>query len=68
MGIALRSFVRRDDGSWMCIEATELHLPSGRIQVTAGTRFIRGRRFMGVDLAELLDLEQARFTGSRASS
>ena len=53
----LRYFVRHNDGSWVCVGATELHLPSGRIQVTVGARFERGRRFMGVDLAEYLEAQ-----------
>jgi hypothetical protein len=29
--------------------------PKGRIQVTPGSTFTRGTRFMGIDLAEWLD-------------
>jgi hypothetical protein len=50
-----RSFVREKDGAWLCTEPAELELPSGRIQVAVGTRFIRGTRYMGIDLARLLD-------------
>lgn len=50
-----QDFVRDKDGAWVCVAATELILPSGRIQVTVGTRFTPGTRFMGVDLARLLD-------------
>lgn len=50
-----RKFVRERDGVWMCVEAAELTLPAGRIQVAVGTRFTRGTRFMGVDVALLLD-------------
>lgn len=47
---------RRDSAySWSCLEPAELTLPSGRIQVTPGSRFVRGTKFMGVDLAELLE-------------
>ena len=48
-------FVREQDGVWTCIEAAELSTPAGRIQVTVGTRFTRGTRFMGVDIALLLE-------------
>jgi hypothetical protein len=48
-------FVRDLDGTWLCIEAAELELPSGRIQVAVGTRFTPGTRFMGVDIARLLE-------------
>jgi hypothetical protein len=30
-------------------------LPSGRVQVTPGSVFVRGTSFMNVDLAKLLD-------------
>ena len=48
-------FAREPDGGWRCIEAAELALGSGRIQVAAGTRFTRGTRYMGVDVAVLLE-------------
>ena len=51
-----RFFVRNDDGSWTCIEATTVVHPRGRIQVTEGSRFYPGTNFMGVDLASWLDL------------
>lgn len=50
-----RRFAREKDGAWRCIEPAELTLPSGRIQVAPGSRFTRGTRYMGVDLAKLLD-------------
>jgi hypothetical protein len=53
----VRKFVREPDGSWLCVEAAELPLPTGRIQVTIGTRLVTGRPFMGVDLAHLLESE-----------
>jgi hypothetical protein len=49
------SFVREQDGAWLCIKPAELQLPSGRIQIAVGTRFTPGRRFMGVDVARLLE-------------
>ena len=50
-----KSFVRDEDGAWLCIEPATLDLPTGRIQVAVGTRFTAGTRFMGVDLARLLE-------------
>jgi hypothetical protein len=50
-----RRFVREHNGAWLCVEAAELTLPSGRIQVAIGTRFTTGTRFMGVDVARLLE-------------
>lgn len=58
----IKNFVREPDGSWVCVSAAETQLDGGRVQVAPGTRFTRGTRFMGVDLAELLEaqLERAR--------
>jgi hypothetical protein len=56
----IKSFVRESDGAWRCLEPAETTLPGGRIQVTPGSRFVRGTRFMGVDLAELLDEQSSR--------
>ena len=50
-----QSFAREQDGAWLCIAPAELDLPSGRIQVAVGTRFIRGTRYMGIDVAKLLE-------------
>jgi hypothetical protein len=50
-----RSFAREKDGAWLCTEPAELDLPSGRIQVAVGTRFTRGARYMGIDVARLLE-------------
>ena len=54
-----QDFVKEHDGAWVCVKATELALPSGRIQVAAGTRFTPGTRFMGVDVARLLEEGEA---------
>ena len=55
-----RHFVREKLGTWICVEAAELNLPAGRMQVAVGTRFIRGTQFRGVDLAELLEEHYGR--------
>jgi hypothetical protein len=57
----IQRFVREGEGVWLCVSAAELQLPGGRIQVAVGTRFTRGTRYMGVDLAQLLD-DQYRTT------
>ena len=54
----IKHFVRESDGAWTCVAPVELDGPTGRIQVTPGSRFTRGTSFMGVDLARWLD-EQA---------
>jgi hypothetical protein len=51
----VEGFVREQDGTWCCIQAAELDLPGGRVQVAVGTRFAPGNRFVGVDLARLLE-------------
>ena len=51
----IKYFEREKRGLWACVEKTELALPQGRIQVTAGTRFMLGSKFMGVELAKLLE-------------
>ncbi len=59
----IKSFRRDDAGTWVCIKPAEVTLPQGRIQVTPGTRFTRGTRFMNIEIAALLDAEdQARDT------
>jgi hypothetical protein len=54
-----RHFCRNHDGSWTCMSAGEFSGPTGRIQVTPGSRFYRGTIFMGFDLAAWLDAELA---------
>lgn len=60
MGDFIDNFVREADGSWICIKPAETLLAGGRIQVAPGSRFTKGTRFMGVDLAELLEAEYGR--------
>jgi hypothetical protein len=51
----IKHFRRDAFGAWLCIEPATLDLPTGRIQVTPGSKFTRGTTFMNVDLAELLE-------------
>lgn len=51
----IRHFRRDPLGVWICVSDAELQLPEGRIQVTLGSRFAPGTRFMNVDLAALLE-------------
>ena len=53
----MQHFIRDGLGRWTCVEPTTIELPTGRIEVAPGTRLVRGTKFMGVDLAELLDKE-----------
>lgn len=56
----IKHFRREGDGAWICIEPAELNLPQGRVQVTPGSRFTRGTKFMNVELAALLDEQYAK--------
>ena len=60
----IKRFVREAEGVWLCKAPAEVDLPGGRVQVAVGTRFTRGTRYMGIDLAQLLD-EQYRRTGQK---
>jgi hypothetical protein len=51
----IKHFIREGRGVWVCVEPGTLELPSGRIQVTAGSCFIRGTIVMGIEIAELLE-------------
>lgn len=53
----IKHFVRERGGRWVCVEPATLDLPQGRVQVVAGTVFMRGTRFMNIDIAEMLDRE-----------
>jgi hypothetical protein len=53
----IKHFVRDKYGAWHCISPADIDLPKGRVQVTPGTVFTRGTKFMNVDLAELLEAE-----------
>ena len=51
-------FRRNRDGSWTCIAHATLQTPKGRIQVTEGSRFYPGTRFMGLDMAKWLESQR----------
>jgi hypothetical protein len=53
-----KAFVRNYDGSWTCVAPATLdNNLTRRVQVALGTRFVRGQKFMNIDLAGLLDEE-----------
>ena len=56
----IKHFRREGSGDWVCVQAATLELPQGRVQVTPGSRFKIGTRFMNVDLADMLDNEYRR--------
>ena len=51
----LKHFQRYPNGCWECVQHADFNGPNGRIEVTAGSRFMPGTKFMGVDLAEWLE-------------
>jgi hypothetical protein len=55
-----KCFVRDQSGAWRCIAPADLQTPQGRIQVAPGSVFTRGVDFMNVDVAALLDEQQAK--------
>ncbi len=55
MTATYKGFRRNPDGSWTCVAESTIEGPNGRMPVTPGMTFARGLKFMGVDLAALLD-------------
>ena len=55
----IKCFIRDPSGGWRCVKAADIQLPTGRVQVIAGSVFTRSTRFMNVDLAALLDEQEA---------
>ena len=55
----IKCFRRDPAGRWICIQACEVELAGGRIQVAAGTVFTQGTLFMDVDIADLLEQQYA---------
>ena len=56
----IKHFRRESGGVWVCVSPVTLDLAQGRVQVTPGTRFTVGTKFMNVDLARMLDEEYSR--------
>ena len=51
----LRSFERRPDGSWVCLEPAVIVAPSGPMSVEPGQTFAYGKPHGGLDIAEYLE-------------
>ena len=58
-----RHFVRIDTGQWVCVRPADFQGPNGRVQVTIGSTFTRGKSFMGVDLVQWLEGQYAKDEG-----
>jgi hypothetical protein len=61
----IKKFAREAAGVWVCVAAASIELAEGRVQVSPGSRFTVGTRFMNVDLARMLDEEYSRTNGPR---
>jgi hypothetical protein len=61
----IKQFRREGGGTWVCVAPATLDLPRGRIQVTPGSRFTIGTKYMNIDVARLLDEEYSRANGPR---
>jgi hypothetical protein len=59
----IKHFRRDPFGGWMCVKDAELEVPTGRIQVTTGSCFTIGMKFMNVDVAQMLEVEHWRQQG-----
>lgn len=59
----IKHFRRLGQGVWVCVEPVDLELPQGRIQVTPGSQFTIGTKFMNVELAQLLDDQYENASG-----
>jgi hypothetical protein len=57
----IKCFARDPTGAWRCITPADVQTPQGRIQVTPGSVFTPGTRFMNVDLVALLEEQHAKF-------
>jgi len=60
----VKYFVRVAPGTWTSLCDGEFTGPNGRIQITGGSTFRRGTKFMGVDLAAVLDAASDRKANS----
>lgn len=61
----IKHFVRTPAGEWVCVSPAELHTPQGRVQVASGTRIRPGMMFMGLEIARMLDEQEARDRAKR---
>lgn len=61
----IKCFRREGAGVWVCIEPADLTLPQGRVQVTPGSRFTLGTKFMNVEIAALLEKQYERDQAGR---
>ena len=60
MHIFIKSFIREPNGAWRCVAPADVQTSSGRVQVTPGSVFMKGTTFMNIDVAALLDEQQAK--------
>ncbi len=58
----IKHFTRLHSGAWKCMSPIELKGPSGNMKLSAGSIFVRGIEFVGVDVAARLDEQHEKDT------
>ncbi len=54
--VNLKEFEKKSDGSWVCVQNSDISMKTGRIiRVAPGTVFRKGAMFVGIDMADQLD-------------
>ena len=53
----IKHFIRLGPGIWTCVEYGEYRSPKGRVQITPGRTLTKGKNYMGLDLAGILEQE-----------
>ena len=59
-----KAFSKNSDGSWTCVQVTDIYAPIGAIRINPGMTFRKGRMFCGIDVAALLDQSSTSYNGS----
>ena len=57
----VENFRRNRRGAWICVTPAEFKGPNGSMQISAGSRFARGNKFAGIDVAEVLDAYHEKY-------
>jgi hypothetical protein len=55
IAITNEAYKKNKDGSWVSVQVNDINTPYGIIRIPPGMTFIKGRKFSGIDFAELLD-------------
>lgn len=55
IAIIFEAYKRNKDGSWVSVQVNDINTPYGVIRIPPSMTFIKGRKFSGIDIAELLE-------------